>query len=90
MISRQITLERIQTHLNQADDVLLESLLILLDRAQPSIKPLEDDTLSLDAWDKQIIADCQSGQFDDLITAILQDHQQGKTTKLSNGLKAIE
>jgi len=81
MMPRQITLERIHLHLNQADDVLLESLLILLERVQPSKQALEDD------WDKQIIADCEAGQFDDLITKILQEHQQGKTTKLINGLR---
>ncbi|MEZ4605927.1 MAG: hypothetical protein R2865_03745 [Deinococcales bacterium] len=58
----------------------MESLLVLLERTQSNLK-------TLDVWDEQIIADCESGQFDDLIADILEDHQQNKTTKLSNGLK---
>ncbi|MEZ4632657.1 MAG: hypothetical protein R2880_18415 [Deinococcales bacterium] len=64
-MTRQMTIERIHQHLTCADDVLLESLLVLLERTQSNLK-------TLDVWDEQIIADCESGQFDDLIADILE------------------
>lgn len=75
-MNRETVLEQIHHKLQQADDNTLNDVLLLLG---------SDDTL--DDWDKEIIADCDAGKFDDLVTQLRQNYADGRYEVLTDGLE---
>ena len=80
-MNRQETISRINDVLPQVNDLVLESVLNLLEQIQPLDK-------EMDAWDKEISKDSLSGKFDVLIQEVLEDHKAGNTTRLVDGLNS--
>ena len=90
-MTRQDTLERIKNQLTQANDVMLENILHMLESYQSEeIDDLDKliEGRELDDWDRQIARDAKSGKLDSLLEDALEAHKTGQTTDLFDGLSS--
>lgn len=78
-MTKEQTIERITAYLPQLEEAVLSSVLTLLENIQPE----------LDDWDRQMIADAESGKLDALMEAALEAERQGETTDLLEGLAQV-
>ena len=79
-MTKQQTIERITDYLPHLGEDVLQSVLTLLERVQP-----DPDG---DAWDRQMIADAESGRLDSLIDQALTSHRAGDSGDLLEGLES--
>ena len=75
-MTKQQTIERITDYLPHLDEDVLQSVLTLLERVQPDLASDED------AWDRQMLADAESGRLDSLIDQALTNHRAGDSSDL--------
>lgn len=77
-MTKQQTIERITDYLPHLGEDVLQSVLTLLEHVQPD----------LDAWDRQVLADAESGRLDSLVDQALTNHQVGDSDDLFERIKA--
>lgn len=77
-MTKQQTIERITDYLPHLGEDVLQSVLTLLERVQPD----------LDTWERQMLADAESGRLDNLINQALKNHQAGDSDDLFERLEA--
>ena len=75
-MTKQQTIERITDYLPHLDEDVLQSVLTLLERVQPDLASDKD------AWDRQMLADAESGRLDSLIDQALTNHRAGDSSDL--------